>query len=118
MHIGYKRGDIILVDLEPIRGSEQGKTRRCIIVQNDIANLNSPVTNIVPLTDAKKVQRWYPCLIFLSKDEDGLTKDVAAQCNQIRTIDMKERIIKKKGRVSDRKMREIDEALKTHLVLK
>lgn len=118
MPIGYKRGDIILVDLEPIRGSEQGKTRRCVIVQNDIANLYSPVTNIVPLTDAKKVKKWYKCLVFLNKKEQGLTKDSAAQCNQIRTIDKKERILDRLGYVSEEKMREIDEALRIHLALK
>jgi len=43
MHKEYRRGDIVRVDLEPVRGSEQGKVRPCIIVQNDIANKFSPV---------------------------------------------------------------------------
>lgn len=30
MHSGYRRGDVILVDLKPVRGSEKGKVRPCI----------------------------------------------------------------------------------------
>jgi len=117
MHIEYRRGDIILVDLEPVRGSEQGKVRPCIIIQNDIANKFSPVTNIIPVTDAKNVKKWYPCLVNLKKEESGLEKDSVAQCNQIRTIDAKRRIIKQIGHISEQKMIEVDRALKIQLEL-
>jgi len=117
MHSEYRRGDIILVDLEPVRGSEQGKVRPCIIVQNDIANKFSPVTNIIPLTDAKNIRKWYPCLVNLKKEESGLDKDSVAQCNQIRTIDAERRIIKQIGHINKQKMQEIDRALKIQLAL-
>lgn len=113
----YRRGDIVLVDLEPIKGSEQGRTRRCIIVQNDVANRYSPVTNIIPLTGAEHIKRWYPCLVPLGGEQDGLTRDAAAQCNQIHTIDVKRRVIRRTGRVGPEKMAEIDRALKIHLAL-
>ena len=117
MHTEYRRGDIILVDLEPVRGSEQGKVRPCIIVQNDIANKFSPVTNIIPVTDVKNVRKWYPCLVNLKKDESALEKDSVAQCNQIRTIDAERRIIKQIGHINEQKMKEIDRALKIQLSL-
>ena len=117
MHSGYRRGDVILVDVEPVRGSEQGKVRPCIIVQNDIANKFSPVTNIIPVTDAKNIRKWYPCLVNLNQDESGLKKDSVAQCNQIRTIDAERRIIKQIGHISAQKMKEIDLALKIQLAL-
>jgi mRNA interferase MazF len=117
MHTEYRRGDIILVDLEPVRGSEQGRVRPCIIVQNDIANKFSPVTNIVPVTDTKNIRKWYPCLVNLKKDEAGLEKDSVAQCNQIRTIDAERRIIKQIGHISKQKMKEINRALKIQLAL-
>ncbi|MBN1223807.1 MAG: type II toxin-antitoxin system PemK/MazF family toxin [Candidatus Aminicenantes bacterium] len=113
----HKRGDIVLVDLEPVMGSEQGKIRPCIIVQNDIANKFSPVTNIIPVTDAKNVRKWYPCLVNLEKRESGLEKDSVAQCNQIRTIDAERRIIKQIGNISGQRMKEIDQALKIQLAL-
>lgn len=117
MHTEYRRGDIVLVDLEPVRGSEQGKVRPCIIIQNDIANKFSPVTNIIPVTDVKNVRKWYPCLVNLKKDESGLEKDSVAQCNQIRTIDADRRIIKQIGHIRVEKMKEIDRALKIQLAL-
>jgi len=117
MHTVYRRGNIILVDLEPVRGSEQGKVRSCIIIQNDIANKFSPVTNIVPLTDANNIKNWYPCLVHLKKEEFGLKKDSVAQCNQIRTIDAEKRIIKSIGHINRQKMSEIDQALKIQLAL-
>jgi mRNA interferase MazF len=117
MHTEYRRGDIVLVDLEPVRGSEQGKVRPCIIIQNDIANKFSPVTNIIPVTDVKNIRKWYPCLVNLKKDESGLEKNSVAQCNQIRTIDAERRIIKQIGHISTEKMKEIDRAIKIQLAL-
>jgi len=115
MDTPYRRGDIVLVDLEPAAGSEPGKTRPCVIVQNDIANRYSPVANIVPLTKAEHIKKWYPCVVSLGKDEDGLTADSAVLCNQIRTIDVKRRVKRGLGHVGRQKMIEIDEALRTHL---
>lgn len=117
MQRGYRRGNIVLVDLEPVRGSEQGKVRPCIIVQNNIGNEFSPVTNIIPVTDARKVRKWYPCLVYLKKEEYGLEKDSVAQCNQIRTIDAENRILKTIGHIGEQKMKEIDQALKIQLAL-
>ena len=39
-----RRGLIIDVDLEPIKGSETGKTRPCIIVTNNIATAKAVKT--------------------------------------------------------------------------
>ncbi|MFN5967749.1 MAG: type II toxin-antitoxin system PemK/MazF family toxin, partial [Pseudanabaena sp.] len=36
----YKRGEIWWVDLNPTIGSETGKERPCLILQNDIGNQN------------------------------------------------------------------------------
>jgi mRNA interferase MazF len=117
MHPEFRRGDIVLVDLEPVRGSEQGRVKPCIIVQNDIANKFSPVTNIIPVTDVKNIRKWYPCLVNLKREESGLEKDSVAQCNQIRTIDAERRIINQIGHINEQKMIEIDRALKIQLAL-
>ena len=31
-----RRGDVFSVDFEPVRGSEQGKVRPALVIQNDI----------------------------------------------------------------------------------
>ena len=41
MKIRVKRGEIYLADLNPVVGSEQGRIRPVLIVQNDIGNIYS-----------------------------------------------------------------------------
>ncbi|MDX6226882.1 MAG: mRNA interferase MazF [Frankiales bacterium] len=36
------RGEVRLVDLEPIRGTESDKRRPAVVVSNDAANLTAP----------------------------------------------------------------------------
>ena len=41
--IKVKRGDVVDIDLEPVRGHEIGKTRPAVVVQNYIGNQYSPL---------------------------------------------------------------------------
>ena len=41
-----KRGDIYLVNFDPTLGAEIRKTRPALILQNDIANMYSPVMSL------------------------------------------------------------------------
>lgn len=53
-----RRGMVIDVNLDPVQGSETGKTRPCIIVTNDVYNARVPVIQVVPVTEwsQKKAQ--------------------------------------------------------------
>jgi mRNA interferase MazF len=49
------RGEILLVDLEPVRGAEANKRRPAVVVSNDGANasaskLGRGVVTVVPVT--------------------------------------------------------------------
>ena len=46
MAVEVSRGDVILVNLEPVVGSEQGKTRPVLVIQNDTGNKLSPTTGL------------------------------------------------------------------------
>ena len=109
-----KRGDVILVDLNPVRGSETGKTRPCVIIQNDVGNKYSPVTIIAVITSQKELAEQYPTDVWVKKDSGGLDRDSIIQCDQIRTID-KKRIIKKFGGFDDAIMRDVNKAVKVSL---
>lgn len=37
-----ERGDVVSVNLDPVVGSEVGKARPAIVVQNELANRSSP----------------------------------------------------------------------------
>ena len=107
-----KRGEIYLVCLDPTIGSEINKTRPALIISNDINNQFSSTITIIPITSS--ILKTYPFEVYFSSKESGLMKNSKAKCNQIRTID-KKRLIGIKGKVSDKKIREIEKALCIHL---
>jgi len=107
-----RRGDVYLVNLDPIVGKEIGKARPAVVIQNDIGNKFSPVTIIVPIASIKEITKPLPITIFLEKGEAGLKTDSYADCGQIRTIDKEKRLITKLGALTPQKMKEVDGALK------
>ena len=114
--MSIKRGDIILVDLEPVVGSEQGKIRPCLVVQENVSNKYSPTT-IIAAISSKFSDKDYPTEVIVNHPGSGLDKVSVILCNQIRTISVKDRIIKKIGALSSDVMSKVDEALKNSLGL-
>ena len=110
------RGDIVLVNLEPAYGSEQGKIRPCIIIQNNIANKYSPTTIVIPTTTSLS-DKEYPTEVKIMPEDSGLKEISIALCNQIRTISIEDRILKKLGSLKAGTMQKVNEALKTSLAL-
>ena len=111
------RGDVYLVNLDPIIGKEIGKARPSVIIQNDIGNKFSPVTIIAPISSVKEITKPLPIMIFLKKGEGGLSEDSYVDCGQIRTVDKDQRLITKLGTLDKSKMLEVDKALKVSLSL-
>ena len=108
------KGDVVSVDLKPIRGSETGKIRPCLIVQNNINNEHSLTTIIIVITSRDRFKKKYPTHVWIDKGEGGLTKDSVIQCEQIRTID-KRRITRKLGSVNKDCLQKVEEATKISL---
>ncbi|MFE2975166.1 MULTISPECIES: type II toxin-antitoxin system PemK/MazF family toxin [Streptomyces] len=114
-----KRGDIYLVEYEPVRGSEANKARPSVIVSNDgansaVARAGRGVITVVPLTS--NVSRLYPFQVLLQAGDSGLAKDSKVQCEQVRAM-AQERFLRQIGKVPRRRMAEIDVALRRHLAL-
>jgi mRNA interferase MazF len=114
-----QRGEIRLVDLDPVRGSEANKTRPAVIVSNDGANstaqrLGRGVITVVPVTS--NTERVYPFQVLLTAHATGLAVDSKAQAEQIRSVTV-ERIGARIGRVPADVVSAIDEALRLHLAL-
>lgn len=84
--------DIVLVDLNPLKGSEQSWIRPCIIIQNDFANKFSKTFVVAILSS---VIKDYPHTLIINKSiKNWLDIKSRIDLLQIRTID-KTRIIKK-----------------------
>jgi mRNA interferase MazF len=114
-----RRGEVRLVDLDPVRGVEANKRRPAVIVSNDAANrtaagLGRGVLTVVPVTS--NVHRVYPFQVLLPSGIAGLSRDSKAQAEQVRSIAV-ERIGDRLGNVPAQLMASIDEALRLHLAL-
>jgi mRNA interferase MazF len=64
--MGY-RWSIYLVNLDPVMGSEQGKTRPVLVMSDDDINAILPIINILPITSYKQGRKIYPNEVFLEK---------------------------------------------------
>src|SRR3989344_8530506 len=115
MIMEIKRGDILLVNFEPVKGSEQGRIRPAIVIQNDVLNKFSPLTIVAPIT-SKVYEKEYPTNVFIRQDDSVLNTDSTVLLNQIRTID-KRRIVKKLGSLDIFLMNKMDLAIKICLAL-
>jgi len=110
------RGEIYLVNLEPVRGNEQGKVRPALVIQNNLSNKFSPLTIVAPIT-SKIYDKEYPTNVFLSMKKSHLKKDSTILLNQMRTID-KRRVLKKMGVLDSGTMTRVDLAIKVSLDLR
>ena len=81
------RGMVLEVSLDPVVGHEQGRSRPCVVVQNDVGNRFSSTSIVVPLTAATHIKKPSPIYVLVKKGEGGATKDSYILCDQIRTVD-------------------------------
>jgi len=109
------RGDVVLIRPDTVVGREQRGVRPAVVVQNNDGNELSPVTVVVPLTDAED-KRKYTFMARIDEGDGGLKKDSYALANQIRVID-KSRIIENWGHLSDIAILEVEAAIRDELAL-
>jgi mRNA interferase MazF len=114
-----RRGEIVTVDLAPVRGSESSKTRPAVIVSNDTANstaerLGRGVITVVPVTSS--TERVYPFQVLLPAGETGLARASKAQAERVRSVAV-ERVGRRVGHLPAGLLAELDRALRIHLSL-
>lgn len=106
---------MVVVSLDPVKGSEQGKTRPAVVVQNDTGNEHAPTTIVAPLTSS--YDRVYPMQVELLAAESDVERDSVVMCDQVRTVSIEHRIQRKLGALSEREMAAVDHALEISLGL-
>jgi mRNA interferase MazF len=114
-----RRGEIVSVSFDPVRGSEAAKTRPAIVVSNDAANstatrLGRGVITVVPVTS--NITRIYPFQVLLPAHQTGLPRDSKAQAEQVRSVAV-ERVSGRLGQLTAELITELDRALRVHLGL-
>ncbi len=109
-----KRGDVWLVNLDPIKGREQAGKRPALIVSVDSFNASGLELVIVcPLTSKYK---GFPTHIKLARGEAGLLQDSYIKTEDIRSISI-QRLEKKLGAVDAHIMHKVESVLKKILML-
>ncbi len=106
------RGEVYLINFDPVRGSEQGGIRPALIIQNNIGNHHSPTTIVAAITSTQR--KNLPTHVPITPDEVDLISPSLILTEQIRTID-KERIHRKLGLLDHHKMSKVEDALITSL---
>jgi mRNA interferase MazF len=109
-----RRGEVWTVHFDPVVGSEQGKSRPALVIQNDIGNRYSPVLIVAALTSGQTAR--YDIQVEVKAPEGGLQNDSLVLLNQIRTVD-KQRLGRFWGRLSPETMRQVDRAIEISLGL-
>jgi len=116
--VQVRRGDIVIVELNPTRGSEQqGSNRPCVVIQNDVGNKYSPTTIVAPFTKQYDPTDIYPFEVEVRASNTALNHDSVADLSQIRVVDISRRVKKNVGSVPATRMAKIDGAIKSSLGL-
>jgi mRNA interferase MazF len=112
--IEIRRGDVVVVRLDPAEGHEMKKTRPAVVVQNDVGNRNSGTTIVAPATGT---HRGYPFEVLVEADDSPFEKNSSIRLDQIRVVSVEKRIHSVAGSLDGETMNDVDEALKLSLGL-
>ena len=109
--MNFKKWAIYRANLEPVLGSEQGKSRPVVIISENEINELLNIVNVLPITTRKQNRKIYPNEALLEVDKSGLTNESIVLCYQIRTLD-KQRLSAYLGEIKDEeKQNEVMSAL-------
>lgn len=105
-----KRGEVWQVDLEPVVGSEQSKSRPVIVMSSrnigrDTVFICAPITGF---QNAHALLDWYVLLAPVATN--GLIKPSSADASQVRALDM-ERFSTKLGKLTREEVESVAEAI-------
>lgn len=98
--MSIRRWEIYRANLDPVIGSEQGKTRPVLVISQSGANDLLRVVNVLPLTSRKPGRRIYPNEALLPSAVSGLPVESIVLAYQIRTLD-KQRLTARLGELRD-----------------
>ena len=102
-------GDVWIADLEPVRGSEQGRRRPVVIFQNPTLARYTTTFLAVPVT-SNLARGGTAGTRFLAAGEGGLEKSSVALAFQSRALD-RTRLVRRIGKLTDESIEAVAEAI-------
>lgn len=110
--VAVRRGDVVLVNLDPTVGVEIRKTRPAIVISNDSINHFSQLVVVVPLP--KNTAHLSPSHVVIPKGTARLTFTSKVITEQIKAVD-KQRIVRRLGSLSSALLAQVERAIKNTL---
>jgi mRNA interferase MazF len=108
------RGEVRLIQLDPVRGHEQGGTRPGVVVTTDPFNHGPAELHVIlPITRTNRRIRWH---IEVRSPEGGLRETSYIKCEDIRSV-ARDRFLERWGTVSDQTLDAIVDRLRLLLEL-
>ncbi|MGK7934354.1 MAG: type II toxin-antitoxin system PemK/MazF family toxin [Xenococcaceae cyanobacterium] len=107
-----KRGEIYFVNLNPVKGREQAGQRPVLVLSIDAINQLPLVVTVVVGTKGEKISRDYPTNVRVSSAESGLPLETVFLCFQIRSLDITRFTSEPAGRLTKKKMSEVEAAVR------
>jgi len=105
-----RRGEIWLVDFDPVVGAEIEKLRPALVISVDTIG-RLPLRMVVPITDWKPQYAHYPWFVELSASPaNRLDKDSGADAFQTKSISLS-RFVRPVGRVTVAQLDEVASAI-------
>ncbi len=101
--VGARRFDVVLVTLDPTRGSEIRKTRPCVVISPDELNQALRTVIVAPMTTKGRAYPWRVPVNF-----GGKSGRIAL--DQVRTVD-RERLVTQVGKLEDATAKQVLERL-------
>ncbi|MBU6324388.1 MAG: type II toxin-antitoxin system PemK/MazF family toxin [Bacteroidetes bacterium] len=99
-----RKWSIYRADLDPVVGSEQGKSRPVLVISEDEINDLLNIVNVIPITSRKSGRTIYPNEVLIPANNFGLSNESIILCHQIRTLD-KQRLTIEYGQLNDEQRR-------------
>ncbi len=108
-----KRGEVYWASLAPRSGSEQQGIRPVIVVFHDGFNETPGWRSVivVPVSTSISQAKRGPTVVILPSGEGGLSKDSAALCHQVTTLD-RSKLTSLIGELSQSALNSVGESLK------
>jgi len=107
-----KRGEIYFVDLNPVKGREQSGRRPVLVLSIDSINKLPLVVTVVVGTKSENIPRDFLTNVRIAPEESGLPMETVFLGFQIRSIDSNRFPDQATGKISDRTLEKIENAVR------
>jgi mRNA interferase MazF len=115
--VQFRRGDIWLVDFEPVEGHEQGGQRPAVLLTNDAVDVHkTELVFVIPGTRTARINLASGAVLrdvlqVVPTKENGLKSTTYFLCGKLRVVSLRRLSGKRLGRLSEAQMYEIEDIL-------